>query len=268
MGNGGIVRSIWLVALLLLAAQIAIYIVLSLLLGIPVRDSVWVLPVAAVLHIVMGMSLSAVRNLFCLADSGVALTRVNVPNVLSLIRISSTPIILWLILIANDYPVVPYLASLTAMVFLTDLLDGQISRRTNQVTNIGKYLDSSSDYAILFVTTIAWRAHALIHPWVFVLVLVRLGFQVLGQVIIFAVQRGSIAARSSFAGKASVFGIMALYAISLLHLVESIPGWFSTAFLVLEIAVCAVVVISLGEKAYLFVIDVTQAGRNRSAESD
>jgi len=264
MRNSGLVRSIWFVSLILLAAQLLVFLVLMLVLDVPLRDSYWFLPVTMAMHVIMGLSLSAVQTLFRLSDSGQPLERVNAPNVLSLIRISSTPTILWLILIAGDYAVVPYLATMTGIVFLTDLLDGQISRRTGQVTDIGKYLDSTSDYAILFVTTIAWYAHSLIHPWVFMLVLIRLGFQVAGQIIIFTVQRGSIAPRSSFVGKASVFGIMALYGIALLQLLQTIPDWFATGFLVLEIVVCAVVVVSLGEKAYLFIVDVTTAGRNRS----
>ncbi|MEE8441530.1 MAG: hypothetical protein V3S41_07405, partial [Spirochaetia bacterium] len=78
----------------------------------------------------------------------------------------------------------------------------------------------------------------------------------------------TIAARSSLAGKVSVFGIMMLYAVSLLQLLKSVPVWFTAVFLVLEIAVCAVVVISLGEKAYLFVADVSRAGKIRSSQVD
>lgn len=268
MGKGSIVRSVWLITMILLGAQIGLFVMMSLILGVPMNTNLWFAPVAVAFHLIMGGALSVLRDLFRLADTGTPLTRVNVPNVLSMIRISSTPIILWMILIADEYVVVPYLASLTVLVFLTDLFDGQISRRTGQVTTIGKYLDSSSDYAILFATTIALRAHLLIHLWVFVLVLVRLGFQVVAQVTIFAVQRGTIAPQSSWPGKASVFGTMVLYAVALLQLLQSIPAWFAPAFLVLEIVVCVVVVISLGEKAYLFVVDLSRAGRDRSAQID
>ncbi len=268
MGKGSIVRSIWLTTLVLLGAQIGLFIIMSLALGVPMNTNLWFAPVLLAFHLVMGGALTVVRDLFRLADSGTPLNRVNVPNALSMIRISSSPTILWMILIADEYTVVPYLVSLTALVFLTDFLDGQISRRTGQVTSIGKYLDSASDYAILFVTTIALRSHLLIHLWVFVLVLVRLGFQVIAQVTIFAVQRWTIAFQSSRPGKASVFGVMVLYAVSLLQLLKSIPAWFSTAFLVLEIVVCVVVVVSLGEKAYQFVVDVSRAGRKRSAQVD
>ena len=43
----------------------------------------------------------------------------------------------------------PALVAITAAIFLTDLLDGALARRRGQVTRMGGYLDSGSDYLAL-----------------------------------------------------------------------------------------------------------------------
>jgi phosphatidylglycerophosphate synthase len=263
MSGKRIVRSIWLTTIALFVIQGTIFVLISVLKQVPVRQHIWFPIALTAFHVALGVVLSVLHDLFRRVDDNVPLDRVNIPNVLSMTRVSSTPTILWLILIANEHRVVAVLASLTALVFLTDLLDGQISRRTGQVTSIGKYLDSSSDYAILFVTSIALRVYDLIALWVFILILVRLLFQFVAQSIIFVVQRWSIEARSTRWGKASVFAVMFLYALALVQLVPTLPEWFGTVFLVVQAVAAVIVAISLAEKAYLFAVDVRTAARSR-----
>ena len=264
MDQRRIVRSIWITVVALLGGQIAVYVVVCVVMGVSVQEHIWFPPVLLTFHIVMGLALARIHPLFRRVEDSTLLRRVNLPNVLSMIRVSSTPTILWLILIADEYAVVPFLATMTALVFLTDLLDGQISRRTHQVTEVGKYLDSSSDYAILFVTSIALRAYDLIALWIFILIVVRLVFQGVAQSIIFVIQRWSITAQSSFLGKAAVFAVMFLYAVALLQLFSSLPEWFGVSFKIVQYVVGAIVAVSLVEKVYLFLVDVTTRRRQPS----
>lgn len=254
-----IVRSIMITTVLLLALQGMVFTVVCAVMGVPVRGHLWFPPALLAFHAVLGVVLCALRDLFRRAEDQHPLERVNVANILSMIRVSSTPTILWLILIADEFAVVPFLATMTALVFLTDLLDGQISRRTHQVTEIGKYLDSASDYAILFVTSIALRVYQLIAVWLFILILARLVFQGLAQSIILVVQRWKIAPRSSLLGKAAVFTVMVFYAAALLRLLPSLPVWFGTAFTIVQAGTGVVVAASLGEKIYFFMLDLRTA---------
>ncbi len=259
-----IVKSIWITVVVLLLVQATVFAAVVIARAVPLRGNLWFPPVVVAFHVAMGIALAAVHALFRRVEDNTLLDRVNLPNVLSMTRVSSTPTILWLILIADEYSVVPFLATLTALVFLTDLLDGQISRRTHQVTEIGKYLDSSSDYAILFVTSIALEAYGLISLWIFVLIVVRLVFQLIAQSIILIVQRWTITAKSSLLGKAAVFAVMFFYAAALLQLLPSLPEWYVIALQVLHYVVGAIVVVSLVEKAYLFVVDLRTRRRQPS----
>ncbi len=68
----------------------------------------------------------------------------NVPNVLTLIRILLIPV--FIILFVNPTPDQSLAAAiLFAVAAVTDMLDGYIARRTGQVTKLGKLLDPLAD---------------------------------------------------------------------------------------------------------------------------
>lgn len=258
-----IVAAVWRVTLVLFAAQAAIVATVALGFRVDPAGSLWLPIVSFVLHGAMGVILSALRGRFTNVTTGERLTRVNIANVLSMIRVSSSPTLLWLVLLAGEYPVAPILVALAALVFLTDLLDGQISRRTGQVTQIGRYLDSSSDYTVLGVVSIALVSYGLIEGWFFWIVVARFGAQIAAQVILLVAQRFRLQFRTSFLGKASVFAVMVLFAFSLLRLVEGLPAWYPDVFAAAEYLVAAILVISLVEKLFLFMVDARNLAASR-----
>lgn len=69
-----------------------------------------------------------------------------VPNVLSLVRLLLLPVFAVLYLKSDNHPTWLYW-SLAVLLFsgLTDLFDGMIARRFNQITEIGKLLDPIAD---------------------------------------------------------------------------------------------------------------------------
>ena len=79
--------------------------------------------------------------------------KMNVPNILTMIRIFCTPIrvLMFLLPIANGIGI--YIAlGIYALACLTDLLDGKIARKYNLVTDFGKFMDQIADK---FITTTA-----------------------------------------------------------------------------------------------------------------
>jgi phosphatidylglycerophosphate synthase len=254
-----IVRSIWITVGWLFAVQLAISLSVIFGYGVSWSESTWYLIVTPVLHGAVAVVLASLSKLWVNVDTDEELSRVNVANALSIARVSSAPTLLWLVLIARSYAVVPVLVPLAAVVFLTDLLDGQISRRTRQITRIGRYLDSSSDYTVLFIVAVALVSYDLIALWLFVIVMLRFGLQLLGQVALFIMQRMRIQFRTSFLGKASVFAVMFFFALSLLRLLDGLPGWFDVLYTGAEYLVAAIAVVSLAEKAFLFVVDARNA---------
>lgn len=69
-----------------------------------------------------------------------------VPNVLSLMRIALVPVFAVLYLMSGTHPLLLYWA-VGALVLsgLTDMFDGMIARKCNQITEIGKLLDPVAD---------------------------------------------------------------------------------------------------------------------------
>ena len=100
------------------------------------------------------------------------LVRVNLSNTLTLGRLSAIPTILFLIVQASSYPIMPVLLPLMVLVFATDTLDGMVARRRHEITYVGRYLDSSSDYLMIITVSIIFFYYDLIPLWFFILIIV------------------------------------------------------------------------------------------------
>ena len=67
------------------------------------------------------------------------------PNILCYIRIALVPLFVYLYFTAEE-PVDYYVATLVVMLSgITDFLDGQIARRCNMITDLGKIIDPAAD---------------------------------------------------------------------------------------------------------------------------
>ena len=74
-----------------------------------------------------------------------------VPNILTLARILITPVIALLPFINGYWPkLVCFVIFLAAAI--TDVIDGRLARRRNEVTDLGKLLDPIADKLLLFAT--------------------------------------------------------------------------------------------------------------------
>lgn len=265
MQDRSIVRSILITVLILFLVQAATAALVRAVYQVTMRETLWYLVAMPAVHAAIAASLVSLRHLFVNSDTGRRLTRVNFANVLSLVRLSAAPTLLWLVLLARSYQTGPVVVPMTALVFLTDLLDGQISRRTRQVTRIGRYLDSSSDYTVLIVVAVALVSYRLVSVWLFTIVVIRLGVHLLGQIILLIARNWQLPFRTSALGKASVFAIMTLFALSLLRLIEELPPWYETGHMAAEYVTGAIAALSLAEKIREFVSEAADARRsNRS----
>lgn len=103
----------------------------------------------------------------------------NVPNMLSLLRMVLVPFFVWAVL-AMDMTslwgrLVP--AIIFAITSFTDCLDGQIARRCNLVTNFGKFLDPLADKFMVFAALVAMvYRYQYLHPvflWCTVIIMFR-----------------------------------------------------------------------------------------------
>ena len=134
----------------------------------------------------------------------------NVPNALSFIRVLLVPLFVAALLFIKD---ITYCCIISAVIYaltaLTDMLDGQIARRCNLVTDFGKFIDPLADKFMVISSQIAilvWmllrgeRRLALIFVWIVLLILLReLGVTSLRLVV---------AGKSGIVVAASIFGKM------------------------------------------------------------
>jgi cardiolipin synthase (CMP-forming) len=243
----------------MLGFQVVFFSVLAAIAGISLQRIWSFFPVTATFHAAVATGLISRSKDFYTEPEGRQLDRLNLANVLTLMRLSALPTICYLLALCVDYPLLPVLIVYTSVAFLTDLVDGTVSRRSHQVTRVGKYLDSTSDYSVLIVISIAFAVFDLIPTWLFVLVLVRLLAQGLAMGILLFV-RGSLTPKSSWWGKASVFATMTLYATELLLLLP-VPPVLITIVSGLEYVTAAILVVSLGEKLMSLVAELRKQPR-------
>ena len=124
-----------------------------------------------------------------------------VPNLLSFFRLALIPV--YVILYLNATTPKEYFLSgaILAVSCLTDMVDGQIARRFNMISNVGKLLDPLADKATQFTLTLCLSLkYPVLHP-VLALFLVKEIFQLIAFLIQF--RRGKALPGSIFAGKMS-----------------------------------------------------------------
>ncbi|MFE5671400.1 CDP-alcohol phosphatidyltransferase family protein [Agromyces sp. NPDC056523] len=102
-------------------------------------------------------------------NTGVSTRIWTVPNVLSMLRLLLVPVFLVLV-VAGEY--VPALVVLVAA-SLTDLLDGFLARRFDQVTRLGQLLDPAADRLYIFAALIGLAANELVPWWIVIVIVAR-----------------------------------------------------------------------------------------------
>ena len=106
----------------------------------------------------------------------------SLPNVLTLLRILSTPILVLILLIRYDgNELISFIIFILAAI--TDSLDGFIARRRKQVTVFGKLLDPIADKLLIASVFICFVELNLVPAWIVVIIIAReisiTGFRVL-----------------------------------------------------------------------------------------
>lgn len=211
-----------------------------------VRFIVFVL-ITMVYHLLLFLALHMVRKEFYLEDSHKPLEKVNLPIILSFTRISSVPTVIFLLVSIDSIPILPVIVPFLCLIFLTDFFDGILARRLGQTTRIGRIMDASGDYLNIMVISLIFFTYALIPAWFFIVVASRMMVHCTGMIVLYAVV-GYAGIQVSFLGKASVFSVMALYALELFEYL-SVPVLGNPSLItILEILTSLILLLSLIEK--------------------
>jgi len=101
--------------------------------------------------------------------AGVDRRVLTVPNVISVARLSSVPVFLWLFTSGREEAAVVVYGTGAA----TDFLDGYIARRTRAVSDLGKLLDPLADRVFIAALCVALLARGALPPGLAAIVIVR-----------------------------------------------------------------------------------------------
>ena len=171
----------------------------------------------------------------------------NLPNILSLVRMAMVPLFVSAILYIPSEIWSPVLGALLfGLASLTDMLDGMIARRCGLVTDFGKFLDPLADKFMVFAALLSILASPLykdIHSlfiWVAVLIILReLGVTSLRLVV----ASKNVVVAASFFGKAKTCTQIAGV---LLILLEPVMGNFGQTHILAYVMMFAMVLTTLG----------------------
>jgi cardiolipin synthase (CMP-forming) len=133
---------------------------------------------------------------------------INIPNLLSFLRIALVPVFLWLLLQELFLAAIIVLA----VAGLTDFLDGFLARKLNQTTKLGKMLDPVADRLYIFATLLALSATGYVPWWLAGLVILRDLLMLFSMPVLASVGYRSLPVH--YLGKASTFAL--LYSFPLL----------------------------------------------------
>lgn len=103
-----------------------------------------------------------------------------IPNLLSLFRLLLIPVYITIYLRAQDRADYFLAASILAVSCLTDMIDGQIARRFNMITDLGKLLDPIADKLTQFALVLCLSLRHPILWFVVVLIFIKETFQLIG----------------------------------------------------------------------------------------
>ena len=93
----------------------------------------------------------------------------NLPNIITLLRIASTPVVVWLIV--EGHMMWAFWVFVAAGV--SDGIDGFVAKRFNMETELGKYLDPIADKALLVSVYVTLGIEGHLPNWLVILVVFR-----------------------------------------------------------------------------------------------
>ena len=149
------------------------------------------------------------------ADPQVGTQIINVPNLLSFVRLALVPVFLYFILTGQD------VAALLVLVFssITDYLDGWLARRLHQITRLGQLLDPAADRLYIVATLIGLAVREVL-PWWLVVAIVGRDIMLIVLGIVLA-NNGHGPLPVHHLGKVATFCLF--YALPLIVLAQAVP---------------------------------------------
>lgn len=176
----------------------------------------------------------------------------SLPNVVTTLRLVLVPVFVWL-LVQPHHRDWFAAAVLLAVLGSTDWVDGQLARRLDQVTTVGKVLDPTADRVLLATAAIGILVAGAVPLPIAVIALTREGLVAVAAIglALAGVRRIDV----TLIGKAGAFGLMCAFPLFLAG--HSTVGWHHGALVLAWIA--AVVGLVLGWVSILVYIPLVRS---------
>ena len=151
----------------------------------------------------------------------------NLPNIITLLRLAAVPVIAWLIL-QQRWEAASWLFLAAAV---SDGIDGLLARWLNQMTQLGAALDTIADKALGVVTLVMLTQVGAIPLWVALTILLRDSIIVLGA-LSYRGLAGHLEIHPTWLGKIHVFAEFSLLALVLANLgkIWVVEAWLGVLF--------------------------------------
>lgn len=151
----------------------------------------------------------------------------NLPNLITLLRLAAVPGVAWLIL-QQRWEAASWLFLAAAV---SDGIDGLLARWLDQMTQLGAALDTIADKALGVVTLVLLTQAGAIPLWVTLAILLRDSIIVLGA-LSYRELAGHLEIHPTWLGKTHVFAEFALLALVLANLGKllAVGPWLSVLF--------------------------------------
>lgn len=111
------------------------------------------------------------------------------PNVISFVRLLMVPV--FFVLLLNGYRFESLAFFILASI--TDFVDGQVARRTNSVSKLGKLLDPAIDTILMFTGVLGVVLIGQLPLWIALLVFAREAFLLIGAFVLLSMKQITIA---------------------------------------------------------------------------
>jgi cardiolipin synthase len=136
-----------------------------------------------------------------------------VPNLLSIFRFLLIPLIAFFLIYHPQETII--ITLLLVLSFLSDILDGWIARKFNQVSELGKIIDPLADkFTVIVIATILFLYNR-IPTWFFLVVVARDLLILLFGLILRKIR--GITLMSNYPGKIAVFGIGLILLLTIIN---------------------------------------------------
>lgn len=191
-------------------------------------------------------------------NTGKEIGYLNISNFLSAIRYSFVPLLIALFGMVSEkeenFKLKIIIFIFATIVCITDLFDGLLARKLNEVTKIGMILDPIGDFLMITCFSILMFIKGIINLWFFIMILIRIPGLLL-ILIIFLILDIKFKLKTTFLGRATIFYLLSFLGVASFKLfIKNIPSIFNNFLFITEIIGGIFIILSSIQKIYQLIL--------------